>query len=337
MNVEDQDMRHYPSESVALQADRWLARLRSPDCGASDRRRFQEWLAQAPMHWQAYNQAEQLWSAAAQAQDAEMQAMADAILLRARQRRRAAPARIRMLGWAAAVVVMVGVASGVWKSGWLTPEPSAVMYSTAIGEIRSFTLPDGSVITLGTDTILQASMGKRARLVSLQRGEAQFKVAADAARPFTVRTSQAGVTAIGTVFQVRSIDATTEVSLLEGRVRVLPADTEKNTGTRQDLTPGERLVAKAGTPWVRGRTDLETVNGWLSGRLVFDSTPLSQAVSEFNRYSQRKLRIADPAIGDIRIEGVFNAGDTDSIALALRYAYPLRVEDRGTELVLSRK
>ncbi|KAF1717019.1 hypothetical protein CSC74_09160 [Pseudoxanthomonas yeongjuensis] len=338
MNVEDQDMRRYPSESVAMQADRWLARLRSPDCGIADRRCFQEWLAQAPMHWQAYNHAEHLWSAAAaQAQDPEMAAMADAILSRARQRRHAAPRRARLLGWAAAVVVLVGTVAGAMRSGWLSPTPAAVMYSTAIGEIRSFTLSDGSVITLNTDTMLQVSMGTHARTITLQRGEAQFKVAPDPQKPFTVGTPQAAVTAVGTVFQVRNIDAATQVSLLEGRVRVVPAGTERNVAVRQDLVPGDKLLAKAGTPWLRTRTDTEAANGWLSGRLVFDSIPLSQAVSEFNRYSQRKLRIDDPAVGEIRIEGVFNAGDTDSILLALRYAYALRVDDRGTEVVLSRK
>lgn len=336
MNVEDWDMRQSPSESVAMAADRWLARLRSPDCGANDRKRFQDWLAQHPMHWQAYNHAEQVWSAAAQAQDAEMVALADAVLSRARQRRQSAPRRVRMMGWAAVVVVTIGAAIGVMSSGWLTPEPAAVMYSTAIGEIRSFTLSDSSVITLNTDTVLQVRMGSRARTLTLQRGEAQFTVAADARRPFTVDTPQAAVTAVGTVFQVRHTRAETEVSLLEGRVKVRPADVERKHAQLQDLTAGDRLVAQAGKPWQRGRVDVDAANGWLSGRLVFDAIPLRQVVDEFNRYSRRKLRIDDPAIGDIPIEGIFNAGDTDSIALALQHAYRLQVDDRGPEIGLRR-
>jgi len=337
MSVEDKDMRQHPSPYVALEADRWLARLRAPDCNSADRSQFQDWLARHPMHWQAYNQAEQLWSAAAQTQDAEMVALADAVLLRARQRRLAGPRRKRILRWAAAIVVVIAGAAGVMRSGWLTSAPPAAMYSTAIGEIRSFTLPDGSVITLNTDTLLQVRIGVRARTVTLQRGEAQFKVAPDRQRPFTVDTPQAAVTAVGTVFQVRSIDASTEVSLLEGRVHVAPAQAETDIAQRQELVPGDRLVAKTGAPWVRSRVDVEAAQGWLSGRLVFDSVPLRQAVEDFNRYSQRKLRIADPVSGAILIQGIFNAGDTDSIALALQYAYPLSVDERGSEVVLRRK
>jgi transmembrane sensor len=195
-------------------------------------------------------------------------------------------------------------------------------------------LPDNSVITLNTDTLLQVSLGAHARSVTLQRGEAQFKVAHDPRRPFTVTTPQVAVTAVGTVFQVRDTDAATEVLLLEGRVKVAPAGA---TSQPQELAPGDRLLARAGEPWQRGRANLDAARGWLSGRLVFDSIPLCQAVEEFNRYSRRKLRIADPAIGDIPIDGVFNAGDTDSITLALQYAYPLRVEDRGAEIVLYHK
>jgi transmembrane sensor len=334
MKLEEWGMSRHPTESVAVEADRWLARLHSPDCSASDRAGFQAWLARHPTHWQAYNRAERLWLAAAQARDPEMDALADAILRRARRRRQSAPRRVRLLGWAAAVVLAVGMVAGVWKSGWLTPEPTALTYSTAIGEIRSFTLPDNSVITLNTDTLLQVSLGAHARSVRLQRGEAQFKVAHDPRRPFTVTTPQVAVTAVGTVFQVRDIDAATEVLLLEGRVKVTPPGTPSQ---QQELAPGDRLLARAGAPWQRSHANLDAARGWLSGRLVFDSVPLRQAVEEFNRYSRRKLRIADPAIGDIPIDGVFNAGDTDSITLALQYAYPLRVDDRGAEIVLYHK
>ncbi|VFR27371.1 Putative transmembrane sensor [plant metagenome] len=332
MTGDDKAAQQRPSRAVAMEADRWLARLHSPDCGAEDRRRFQDWLARHPTHWQAYNQAEQLWSAAAQEQDPDMVAMADAVLLRAKHRRQRGPRRGRLMGWAASVLVVVGGGWGLLQSGWMAPEPPAAMYSTAIGEIRAFTLPDGSVVTLNTDTVLQVRMGAHARTVALQRGEAQFDVAPDQQRPFTVDTPLTQITALGTVFQVRNTKTSTEVSLLEGRVQVAPV--EAGWGARQDLEPGDRLEAKAGVPWQRTRVDVEAAQAWLSGRLVFDGIPLRQAVEEFNRYSQRQLRIDDPAIGDIPIQGIFNAGDTDSIVLALQYAYPLSADDRGTEVGL---
>lgn len=336
MNVEDRDMRQHPSESVALEAERWLARLHSPACSSIDRQRFQDWLAEHPMHWQAYNQAEYLWAAGAQAQDPELVALADQVLRRVRRAGGAPQYRKRWLGLAAIVtaVATVAVVGLVW-SGWLARQPMAVTYATAIGEIRAFTLADNSVITLDTDTVVQVRIARRERTVTLQRGQAQFKVAHDPRRPFIVGTPQAFVTAIGTVFQVRSTGATTEVTLLEGRVRVTQAPEAGAQG--QELMPGDRLVARTGAAWLHSRADVAAANGWLSGHLVLDAMPLRQAVEEFNRYSQRKLRIGDQAIGDIAVEGVFNAGDVDSVVLALQYTYPLYADDRGSEIVLRQR
>lgn len=336
MSVDDRSMHQESLESVALEAEQWLARLQSPECSADDRACFQDWLAQHPTHWQAYQRAEQLWSAATQMPTPELAALADAVLLRARRRRRATSSHRRIFGAVATIVIMVGVTVGLISGGWLAPEP-ATTYSTAIGESRSFTLSDDSVVSLNTDTVLQVRMSRNERLVELRRGEAQFVVSPDQKRSFRVVTPQAEVTALGTVFQVRNVSAATEISLLEGRVQVAPAQAEAGQRSPQELTAGERLVVRAGQAWERTSVDVEAANGWLSGRLVFNAIPLRQVIDEFNRYSQRKLRIGDADIGDIPIDGVFNAGDTESIVLALQYAYPLRAEDRGTEMVLRRR
>lgn len=333
MNMDDDARAPGPSAAVARQAEHWLARLHAPDCDRVQRARFQDWLAEHPSHWQAYNRAEQLWAAAAQVQDPVLDALADQVVLRAGGRRRPPVARRRVLGWAAVAATAV-LAVGLAGTGWWSRPPAALTYATAIGEIRSFTLDDDSVVTLDTDTVLQVRMDRHARMLSLQRGQAQFKVAHDPRRPFTVTTPQAVVTAIGTVFQVRNAGRVSTIELLQGQVQVTPGTVPAVARQAQVLHPGERLVAYADAPWVRGPAHLDAADAWLSGRLVFDAVPLRQAVGEFNRYSQRKLRIIDPAVAAIPIAGVFDAGDTDSIVLALQYAYPLRAEQQGAEVVL---
>lgn len=332
-------MSRRPPESISVQADNWLARLRSPACTAGDRERFQEWLAQHPAHWQAYNRAEHLWSQAETLRhDAEMMALADGVLARAARRRNSSRRLWALLSAAAAIVLVCAGLFAAFRGGWWGPEPPALVYRTAIGEIRSFALADRSEVTLNTDTVLEVRIGGRRRDLELQRGEAQFKVAHDPQRPFIVTARNAAVTAVGTLFQVRNTDGATEVSLLEGRVRVARTDTKDGAAHARELAPGERVVASTNREgWVRKHLDIDAATGWVSGRLVFDSIPLRQAVDEFNRYSRRKLRIGDPAIGDTAINGIFNAGDTDSISLALQYAYPIRVDDQGEEVVLTRR
>ncbi|MEO6186209.1 MAG: FecR domain-containing protein, partial [Steroidobacteraceae bacterium] len=63
---------------------------------------------------------------------------------------------------------------------------SVEAFATAVGEQKSFTLRDGSLLTLNTDSRVEVSLSKNVRKLSLRRGEAHFEVAHDAARPFVV-------------------------------------------------------------------------------------------------------------------------------------------------------
>lgn len=328
-----------PDEAVAAKAARWLARLRSPECTAGDREGFQRWLARDPRHWQAYNETERAWTrAAALAEDPELRMLADDVLRRAVRRRIAPPLRgRRWLGASAALVAAGALLAAVLLPHWPRPaSPPPTVYGTGIGEIRSFTLADHSVVTLDTDTLMEVRMDEGRRELELLRGKAQFDVAHDQARPFAVRAGQVVVTALGTVFQVKSDPDATEVALLEGRVRVAGA-TPATRARMRELAAGETLLAADTGEWRTGALSRDVATGWLTGRIVFDSVPLHAAVAEFNRYSRKKLRLEDADIAGIEIHGVFNAGDPQSISLALEYAYPILAEDRGNDVVLTRR
>ncbi|WP_204276623.1 FecR family protein, partial [Klebsiella aerogenes] len=58
------------------------------------------------------------------------------------------------------------------------------------------------------------------RQLQLQRGQAWFKVAADAGRPFQVHTPQGTVTALGTAFDLAVQGENSVVTVTEHSVRV---------------------------------------------------------------------------------------------------------------------
>jgi len=80
--------------------------------------------------------------------------------------------------------------------------------------------------------------------------------------------------------------------------------------------------------------DPTQVSGWLDGWLHFSDTTLADVVAEANRYSPHKLRLADPQLARLRLHGNFRTGDTTSIAAAAEQLLPVKVEDRGAEIVL---
>lgn len=107
--------------------------------------------------------------------------------------------------------------------GWLALDRwvlNPTYIRTAIGEQRSVVLPDGSIVQLNTNSELYIEYTPSVRQVRLPQGEARFTVAKDEQRPFIVKTPQATVRALGTVFNVQTAPRGTDVAVLEGRVEI---------------------------------------------------------------------------------------------------------------------
>lgn len=311
------------TKRISDQAADYLAG--SPSETIAQRRAREAWLAEDVRHRLAYDEMQRLWDHAGHLRD-------DADLKAFTTRGRAALRRTR---WSkrlflavAAVTILIGGAGLLF---WLKTAVTPVRYVTAIGERQTDVLADGSRVTLNTDSAIEVRFTRGRRNVDLQRGEAQFEVAHDASRPFVVRTGMGTVTALGTRFQVRRDADDAVVTLLQGSVAVTQGP------DRRTLVPDEqaRLSDKGG---IAVRTvDPAQVSGWLDGWLHFDDATLGEVVAEANRYSPRKLRLADPALARLRLQGNFRTGDTASIAAVAAALLPVRVEERGSEIVLRPK
>lgn len=111
---------------------------------------------------------------------------------------------------------------------------SGKVYKTGNHQISTVKLVDGSEITLNENTTLtiDKAFNQAKRLVKLE-GEAYFKVAKSAEKPFVAKTPSSYTKVIGTEFEIESNESTVLVSLYEGKV-------EFNTGAKNEiLIPGE--------------------------------------------------------------------------------------------------
>ncbi len=169
----------------------------------------------------------------------------------------------------------------------------------------------------------------------LARGEGRFQVAHDSTRPFVVTAADAAVRAVGTAFTVRLRDSSeVEVLVSEGKVAIaapdVPAAAPVSAGQAAVVLPGRMSVSDM-TPQL-----LERRLAWTAGRLEFRGESLAEAVAEFNRYNQRQIRLADPALGTLRVGGNFKATDPDSFAAALASAFKLHIEPAGGDSIILR-
>jgi transmembrane sensor len=216
------------------------------------------------------------------------------------------PQSWRLLAACAVLVAVLGVAATL-HARWLD---STRTYSTALGELRSITLEDGSIVELNTQSSVRTRFSPTERRVELLSGEAVFKVAKQPARPFRVVAGAAQIVAVGTAFNVYAQSARTIVTVLEGRVRVEGQKRDQD----QDLARGEQAIID---PHARIKTavlaDPQQVTSWTQRRLVFDETSLTEAAAEFARYNARTIRIGDAQLGEMQITGFFDATDPASL------------------------
>lgn len=190
------------------------------------------------------------------------------------------PARWR---WRAAACIALVAA----PLAWFASGPRAD-HRTAVGQVQEIILPDGGVAWLNTDTAIKISFGETSRTVTLLQGEAEFNVAADPKRPFSVLANGGAATALGTVFTVRTTRDAATVTVAEGTVRVVsrrPKDGTADTspaGLR--LRAGQRVsYADRSAPGPVSSVAVAS-NDWRDGFIALKNVSFGTALAEIDRY-----------------------------------------------------
>lgn len=192
------------------------------------------------------------------------------------------------------------------------------------------------MVTLNTDSAVHVGRWTGERRLTLVRGQAFFKVAKDPERPFIVTADDTQVTAVGTAFDVRLDPSRLSVTLVEGRIRVAGPNARSGASQTVEMDAGSQLVAHRGADWRIAQIDAAKESSWLQGQLVFDGEPLATVAAEMNRFSTRKLRLADPALNATPVSGVFKTGQVDAFARALQSYGLARIsasDDQSVDLV----
>ncbi len=335
----DQDPEH--DETYAEAAD-WFARLHDGEVTVEQTMEWQHLMAQRPKFAAAYARIAEVWDAL----DAirftppaptvhELRDRYDGsvpVSSWQKRRRLVVPPR-----WTVGLMAacLVGAAVGYWLIVGTTP--SGYILQTPRGQNQAFILADGSRVNLGANTRLEIRLGADYRRVDLIRGEAFFAVAKDPRRPFTVRSGDASVTAVGTEFSVNRAADQVVIAVIEGRV-VVAAGPQKNPTSepeqKRQLDAGEEISldvkAAAGKP-------IDSVTrpvGWQSGRLAFQSEPLSRVLVDVNRYAPKPIAVDDPSLGDLMITGTVLRDDVPGWLESLEKAFPLKVIDEPQSVTI---
>lgn len=238
-------------------------------------------------------------------------------------------ARIRAL----AATFLIIAAGTLWY--FLSNRPPS--YRTEVGAITTVPLPDGSRVTLNTDSEIHVQLRKDQRHVTLDHGEAYFEVARDVARPFVVDIADDRFVAVGTEFALRRDADESRLMVTEGRVQIEHSDRPSAAATPIDAGTEARVTASAITVDSPAPELVNQRLSWRTGYIVFHDTPLANAVADFNRYSSRKMLIEDPSIAGIRIGGRFRTNDAEAFLWLLQSGFPIRVEQQPNRIILTKR
>lgn len=214
------------------------------------------------------------------------------------------------------------------------------VYETAIGERSTVRLSDRSVLTLNTNSLVKVSYNDSARLLRLERGEMSIEVAHDPARPLTVLAGPRTVRAVGTAFNVQIIDdQQVELIVTEGTVIVGSASSEAphvNGPPPRTVTKGEKILLGLDRETVAKVSDsvLSAELSWRQGNLVFRGETLAVAIAEVSRYTPVRFEIADESLKELRIGGLFKAGDVDGLLATLKENFNIDSERPEAERVV---
>lgn len=306
----------------------WLAALEDPGCTADERREFIVWLRSATANVEEFLRMgtllhrlrdPTLWPTKdIRALIDEAQAPASVSRLRpAAPGPRTAGSTSRRWAMAASIgaIFVLGVAA------WRFYGTQSEIYATSTGEQRVINLADGSRLQLNTHSRVATEFSRHERHVELLEGEAIFYVAKDASRPFVVESPNARVTAVGTAFNVRADTGQTTITVLEGKVRVSGSSDAEGPATQTSsrksdliLGSGEQAVVTHDEPTPRkSPSNPEVATAWTKNRIIFENTPMSEAVAEFARYSPRRVILVDEELRTRKISGVFASNDLQSL------------------------
>jgi transmembrane sensor len=341
------DENHGSREAIDDAAAGWFARQRAGDMTAAETESLEQWLDADPLHRAALDALYRAWDRAEVARH-------DPEILAWRERAKTRPYWPKLLaGRALAACLAVAVIGG--GGAWYAAETGLLpgsgrfydqTFKTDLGQRATFTLRDGSEVTLNTNTRLRTRAVDGQRLVYLDSGQAFFRVAKDASRPFVVKAGGRTITAIGTAFDVRVDPGRFAVTLVEGRVRVeapAPASRPLTAGSpavappvvvqTTEMTAGAQLVAASTADWSVRQADTIRETSWVSGRMMFDNERLGDVAAEFERYSERRVVFADAKLADVPITGTFRSGDLETFVRALEQYKVARVQSQTPDVV----
>lgn len=295
-----------------------------------EKRQLLQWLKESEKNRSDFTDTRDLWLSCNASADNELEV--DIVLDRLKMRimneheRIGKKTRRSFIRWyQAAAVLLVLFGLYFWLSIEQT-EPKLMVQNqliTAKGSKGKFTLPDGTVVWLNSESRLvypdQFADGKRT--VNLVGG-AYFEVVKDEKKPFIVKAGDVDVEVLGTSFNISSypFKDNIETALLSGSVKISGPSVRKEIY----LKPNEVFEYKRDLHAVSVKSaNASLYADWIKDRLVFDNRPLSDILISMEGWYNMDIVCPEKFAESTYMSFTIRQEDIDEILRAMSFIIPI--------------
>ena len=298
-------MREQPLDPGILgEAADWLVRLNEQPASSADLQAIEQWRARSAQHAEAWRRAEALLGLHQLPPGLGRQSLQRSGLNRRQM--------LNRLG------VLMAVAPAAWLAARQLPwaEWNADL-RIAVGERKHLRLPDGSQLTLNTDSAVNLAFNTRERRLRLLQGEILVDALPDP-RPFLIDTRHGLLRTPTARFSLRDLGDACRVAVLDKEVSIeLPGYASQTVGAGQQLVFG-----------AQGFQSLQmadaNASAWDNGMLLAQGMRLDDLLGELGRYRSGFLR-CDPRLANLRVTGAIPVGDSDAGLALLADMLPVKL------------
>lgn len=211
--------------------------------------------------------------------------------------------------------------------------------TTGVGEQVTLSLPDGTKVTLNSESRLSYNLSKYnsdERQITFD-GEGYFCVEKNASSPFSINAKGLKVSVLGTTFNLRarSNDVMAELSLEEGCVHF------QSTKTGQDviLLHNQKAILDQiyGTVTVEEKHYITDASAWSRGELVFRNVPFAEVLKELEKIYHMPIIMDMEEVGlqNDLFTGVLSRENINEVFEVIEHSYHLKATFKDGIIMLS--
>lgn len=214
-----------------------------------------------------------------------------------------------------------------------------ITITTSKGQIARMLLPDGSQVTINSNTLLSYSTRGfifKDRVVNLD-GEAFFEVSKQKLLgrklDFTVITKPASIKVTGTSFNVSKRNNKLNVYLKEGKIIL---NTSINGAI--DMKEGDAAsIDEKGSLVLEKNSNNNLHLGWLNNKLIFEQTPFFKIIESIETQYGVKVKCKSKSLLAKTFTGVLPADDKSILLKSIKETFNLSIVEINDTLVISQK